>query len=154
MLNRIRTLSQQCNFFLSQGSWAGLHIPASLVLLHIDNTWVYPESEWFTHQRMVASTPFPLNCMRWRTSHLATRRTLAALPTPIHVLQRIHLNCPVLAIPLSKGCSLSAESAGRTSWHGHHYRGLPFMDVARIELSTAVPVLRLHVPGVQCIRFV
>lgn len=135
-----------CNSF--QGTGVGIHIFAGVVLLHIDHTRVNFESEWFAHKGLVAGPSFHIDGQRWRSAHFPARWTMATVPIPVYVFQRIHINGPISTIPLPERCFVSAQSAGRTSRHGHYNWGLPLMDVAWIEFLVAIFIHRLHVAGV------
>lgn len=61
----------------------------------------------------------------------------------------INRSDPVPPIWLSEGCSVSAQSTRRASWHGHHNRRIPHVDVEGSVVSSAILVRRVHFPSLQ-----
>lgn len=58
----------------------------------------------------------------------------------------------VPAVPLPARSAVPPQGSGREAQHGHYYRRLPLVDVARPQLPTAVPVLRLPLPALQRVQ--
>lgn len=139
----IRTI---CNSF--QGTGVAVHISAGVVLLHTDHTRVHFESERFAHKGLVAGPSFYIDGQCWRSANFPARWTMATVPIPVYVFQRIHIHGSIFTIPLPERCFVSAQSAGRTSRHGHYNWGLPLMDVAWIEFLVAIFIHWLHVAGI------
>lgn len=59
-------------FIHLQGPGIGLYVPASLVLLHVDDSRVHIEGERIPDQGLVANSPLHLDCLRGCSPHLAT----------------------------------------------------------------------------------
>lgn len=127
------------------------------------------ESNWYSacttstgkhspHTRLT-STRTPLN-----TTWYFTKKNNPSIFNTIkhlYLCQQGRITCNVCArfravpaVPLPARSAVPPQGSRWETQHGHHYRGLPLVDVARPQLPTAVPVLRLPLPALQRVQAV